>query len=63
MLEKAKEVTREGKYTRIENARFADDVVALVDGNQRWDGLYQKVYKRLLEELTDLQVEVNAEKT
>lgn len=63
MLEKAKEITREGKYTHIEYARFADDLVVLVDGNQRWDGLYQKVYKRLLEELTELQVEVNTEKT
>lgn len=63
MLEKAKEVTRKGKHTHIEYARFADDLVVLVDGNQRWDGLYQKVHKRLLEELIELQVEVNTEKT
>lgn len=63
MLEKAKEVTREGKYTRIEYARFADDLVVLVDGNQRWAVLYQKIHKRLLEELIKLEVEVNTEKT
>jgi len=63
MLEKAKEATREGKYTHIEYARFADDLVVLVDGNQRWVGLFQKAYERLTEELSKLEVEVNAEKT
>lgn len=63
MLEKAKEITREGKNTRIEYARFADDLVVLVDGNQRWTVLFQKVYERLKEELTKLEVEVNTEKT
>lgn len=63
MLERAKEVTRTGEYTHIEYARFADDLVVLVDGHQRWEGLFQKAYKRLLEELNKLQVEVNTEKT
>lgn len=63
MLEKAKEITRKGKYTHIEYARFADDLVVLVDGNQRWAGLFQKVHERLTEELSKLEVEVNAEKT
>ena len=31
MLERAKEVTRNGKYTYIEYARFADDLVILID--------------------------------
>jgi RNA-directed DNA polymerase len=31
MLERAKETTRFGKYTAIEYARFADDVVILGD--------------------------------
>ena len=31
MLERAKEVTRSGKYTYIEYARFADDLVILID--------------------------------
>lgn len=63
MLERAREVTRQGKNTRIEYTRFADDLVVLVDGHRQWDGLFQKVYKRLMEELTKLQVEVNTEKT
>ena len=32
MLERAKETTRFGKYTYIEYARFADDLVILIDG-------------------------------
>jgi hypothetical protein len=31
MLERAKEVTRRGKYTYVEYARYADDLVILVD--------------------------------
>jgi len=43
MLERAKEVTRQGRYTYIEYARFADDLVILVDGYRRWDWLVQAV--------------------
>jgi len=32
MLEKAKRITRQGKYTYIQYARFADDIVILVNG-------------------------------
>ena len=32
MLERAKEVTRNGRYTYIEYSRFADDLAILVDG-------------------------------
>ncbi|MFP3021291.1 MAG: group II intron maturase-specific domain-containing protein, partial [Wolbachia sp.] len=63
MLEKAKEVTREGKYQRIEYARWADDIVILIDGRQRWEWLEKLVYKRLQEELAKLEVSVNEEKT
>jgi RNA-directed DNA polymerase len=63
MLEKAKEVTREGRYTHIEYARFADDLVVLVDCHRRWDWLFHAAHKRLLEELAKLDVQVNAEKT
>ena len=38
MLERATEVTREGEWTRIEYARFADDLVVLVDGQPRMSG-------------------------
>ncbi|MEA1962290.1 MAG: reverse transcriptase domain-containing protein, partial [Bacillota bacterium] len=63
MLEKAKEVTRDGKYTNLEYARFADDLVILVSGHPRQEKLLGQVNKRLMEELEKLQVEVNTEKT
>ena len=63
MLEKAKEVTREGTYTHIEYARFADDLVVLVDCYRRWDWLFRAAHRRLLEELAKLDLQVNAEKT
>jgi len=63
MLERAKEVTREGEYTELEYARFADDLVILVDAHPRHDWLLRAVDKRLREELAKLHVEVNEEKT
>jgi RNA-directed DNA polymerase len=63
MLEKAKEVTREGEWVRIEYARFADDLVVLVDGHARHDRLLGQVARRLREELAKLEVEVNEEKS
>lgn len=63
MLEKAKETTREGKYTHVEYARFADDIVILVDGHHKWDWLWAGINKRLREELDKLQVHINEEKT
>jgi RNA-directed DNA polymerase len=63
MLERAKEVTRVGKYTRMEYARFADDVVILVDAYPRHDWLLTAVARRLREELATLRVEVNEEKS
>jgi len=63
MLERAKEVTRYGKYTNIEYARFADDLVILIDAHPRHDWLMRAVEKRLREELAKLQVEVNEEKS
>jgi RNA-directed DNA polymerase len=63
MLERAKEATRYGKYTGIEYARFADDLVILVDAHSRHDWLLPAVEKRLREELAALQVEVNEEKS
>jgi RNA-directed DNA polymerase len=63
MLEKAKEVTSEGRWTRVEYARFADDLVVLVDGHPRHRRLLGKVERRLREELAKLEVEVNEEKS
>ena len=54
MLEKAKEVTREGEWTRVEYSRSADDLVVLVDGHPRHDQLLGKVARRLREELVKL---------
>src|SRR5262249_56606507 len=61
MLEKAKEVTCEGPWMKVEYARFADDLVILVDGHSRQAWLRRAVEKRLREELAKLQVEVNEE--
>ena len=63
MLERAKEVTRNGRYTYLEYVRWADDLVILVDAYRRHDWLFWAVKKRLREELAGLQVEVNEEKS
>ena len=63
MLERAKEVTRHERYTYIEYARFADDITVLVDGYRKWGWLEEAAYKRLLEELAKLDLQINEEKT
>lgn len=63
MLERAKEVTRRGPYTYLEYARFADDLVILVDAYPQHDWLLKAVDKRLREELATLQVAINEEKS
>jgi len=63
MLEKAKAVTRKGKYTHIEYARFVDDIVVLIQWHPKWDWLERAVYKRLREELAKLDLPINVEKT
>jgi RNA-directed DNA polymerase len=63
MLERAREVTRNGKYTYVEYARFADDLVVLIDAHKRHDWLIGAVNKRLREEFAKLQVEINDEKS
>jgi RNA-directed DNA polymerase len=63
MLERAKAVTRRERWTAVEYARFADDLVILVDSQPRQQWLRQAVEKRLREELAKLQVEVNEEKS
>jgi RNA-directed DNA polymerase len=50
MLERARDVTRNGKYTYVEYARFADDLVVLIDAYKRHDWLIGAVTKRLREE-------------
>jgi RNA-directed DNA polymerase len=63
MLERAKEATRCGKYTYVEYARFADDLVVLMGAHPRHDWLLKAVNQRLREEFAKLQVEVNEEKS
>jgi RNA-directed DNA polymerase len=63
MLEQAKEVTRRGPYTYLEYARFADDLVILVDAYPQHDWLLKAVDKRLREALAKLQVSINEEKS
>jgi RNA-directed DNA polymerase len=63
MLEKAKETTRYKQYTAVQYARFADDLVILVDSHPRHDWLERAVPKRLREELGKLRVQINEEKS
>jgi RNA-directed DNA polymerase len=63
MLEKAITTTRRGQYTQVQYARFADDLVVLIDSHPRHDWLVKAVERRLREELARLQVEINEEKS
>src|SRR5882762_5869974 len=63
MLEKAITTTRRGKYTHVQYARFADDMVILIDSHPRQDWLAKAVEQRLREELAKLKVEINEEKS
>jgi RNA-directed DNA polymerase len=62
-LERAQKVTRRGRYTYVEYARFADDLVILVDAYTQHDWLLQAVNQRLREELVKLDVDINEEKS
>jgi RNA-directed DNA polymerase len=63
MLEKAVTTTRRGKYPNVQYARFADDLVVLIDSHPRHEWLMGAVEKRLREELAKLRVEINEEKS
>jgi RNA-directed DNA polymerase len=63
MLEKAIATTRYGQYTYVQYARFADDLVILIDSHPRHDWLVTAVERRLREELAKLRVEINEEKS
>ncbi len=63
MLEKAIAITRLGQYTRVQYARFADDMVLLIDSHPRQDWLVKAVARRVREELVKLKVEINEEKS
>jgi hypothetical protein len=49
MLEKAVESTRRGKSTNVQYARFADDIVILIDAERRSDWLVTAIDRRLRE--------------
>jgi RNA-directed DNA polymerase len=63
MLEKAIVTTRRGQYTHVQYARFADDLVILIDSHPRHDWLMKAVDRRLREELAKLRVEINEDKS
>jgi len=63
MLEKAISTTRQGQYTYVQYARFADDLVILIDSHPRHDWLVKAVERRLREELAKLRVEINEDKS
>jgi len=63
MLERAKAVTRNGTHTYVEYARYADDLVILVNNDRRQDWLMEAVNRRLREELAKLDVRLNEEKS
>jgi len=63
LLERAQHVTRARGYTQVEYARFADDLVVLVDGHPRHAWLGPALHKRLREEFARLGVEINDDKS
>jgi len=63
MLEKAIATTRYGKYTSVQYARFADDLVILIDSHLRHGWLVKAVERRLREEVAKLRVEINEDKS
>lgn len=63
MLERAKSVPRDGGYTYVEYARYADDLVILVNGHWRNAWLLRAVDQRLREELAKLDLRLNEAKS
>jgi RNA-directed DNA polymerase len=63
MLEKAQEATRQGPYQYVAYARWADDIVILVDSYRRHDWLLDAVNRRVREEVAKLGIPVNEQKS
>ena len=63
MLERAKAVTANGTHTYVEYARYADDLVILVNNDRRQDWLVEAVNRRLREELVKLDLRLNEDKS
>jgi RNA-directed DNA polymerase len=52
-----------GTHTYVEYARYADDLVILVNNDRRQDWLVEAVHRRLREELAKLALRLNEEKS
>jgi RNA-directed DNA polymerase len=64
LLERQKAKTTRSGFTHMEYARYADDLVALVDGyGGKWEWLFNETYGKLCEESARIDVKVNTEKT
>jgi RNA-directed DNA polymerase len=63
MFAKAVKETENKGYQQIEYCRFADDMIILVNGHPALAWLAKKAERRLREELSRLQVQLNLEKT
>jgi RNA-directed DNA polymerase len=63
MLERAKAVVRTGAHVYVEYARWADDLVVLVNNDRRQDWLVEAIPRRLLEEFVKLDLRVNEGKS
>ena len=63
MLEKAVQATRRGKSTKVQYARFADDLVILIDAERQSDWLVTVIKMRLREEFAKLRVAINEDKS
>lgn len=63
MLEQAQVATKQGEYEVVRYTRFADDLVVLVSSHPRAAHWASKVEQRLREELAQLDLTVNEEKS
>ncbi len=63
MLEQLKETTRQGQYTYLEYARYADALVVLVDGYRRHAQLAQVAERQLREACAQLDLQENEAKS
>lgn len=63
MLEKARQTTRRGSVPNVTYARWADDLVILVDAHQRHEWIIRAVNRRVREEIAKLGIQVNEQKS
>jgi RNA-directed DNA polymerase len=63
MLAGIRETTRTGEYTRVEYARYADDLVVLVNAPNRRAELVTLVERRIREGFAELEVQINEDKS